>query len=175
MIMGTGTPQLIAITSTLPDSAMSLPVLVSTRDSLAHWILTRPVSDFSQIGLATGLCNHRRNPSHLRADHGGQGFFSVQVHLLEATFRCDAIAHCLLAITIVPSVAGARWYHRVGSNYELIQPHTDLPKLRPGWSIYLNTIPCLTKTYLCCRLGTKYVLGPHRGLFHISYNFFETR
>ena len=90
MILGTVTPQRIAISSTRPESAMSLPVLVSTRDSLAHWILTKPVSDFSQTGLATGFCNNPRNPSYLgsfqrgaliTADHGGQGFSSVQVQL----------------------------------------------------------------------------------------------
>ena len=90
MILGTGTPQRIAITSTWPDTAMSLPVLVSTRDSLAHRILTRLVSHFSQIGLATGLCNNPQNPSYLGSfqrgalitgDHGGQGVSSVQVQL----------------------------------------------------------------------------------------------
>ena len=62
MILGTGTPQRIAISSTRPDSAMSLPVLDSTRDSLAHWILTRPVSDFSQTGLATGFATIPATP-----------------------------------------------------------------------------------------------------------------
>ena len=90
MILGTGTPQRIAISSTRPDSAMSLHVLVSTCDSLAHWILTRVVSDFSQIGLATGFCNNPRNASYLGSfqrgalittDHGGQGVSSVQVQL----------------------------------------------------------------------------------------------
>ena len=90
MIPGTGTPQHIAISSTRPDSEMRLPVLVSTRDSLAHWILTRLVSDFSQIGSATSFCNNPRNPSYLGsfqrgaliiADHGGQGFSSVQFSL----------------------------------------------------------------------------------------------
>ena len=76
--------------STRPDSAMSLPALVSTRDSLAHWILTRPISDFSQIGLATSFYNNPRNSSFLGSfrrgalitdDHGGQGFSSFQVQL----------------------------------------------------------------------------------------------
>ena len=88
--LGAGTPQRIAITSTRPDSAMSLPVLVSKRDSLAHSILTRPETDFSLIGLATGLCNNPRNPSCvgsfqsgalITANHGGKGFSSVQVQL----------------------------------------------------------------------------------------------
>ena len=86
MILGTGTPQRIANSSTWPDSTMSLLVLDSTRDSLAHWILTTPVSDFSQTSLATGFCNNPRNPSYLgsfqrgaliTANHGGQGFSSV--------------------------------------------------------------------------------------------------
>ena len=55
MILGTGTPQRIAISSTRPGSAMSLPVLVSTRDSLAHWILTAGLHDLVAQLLLFGV------------------------------------------------------------------------------------------------------------------------